>query len=71
MNVTRDTVVVEEVLKEGTQFKGIIEEKYGGSNQTFLKTLTGKTVAIEFDPNMTIGEYKLLIQDKEGIPPDQ
>jgi len=39
--------------------------------QCFLKTLTGKTITIEMDPNMTVLEYKQMVQDKEGIPVDQ
>lgn len=37
----------------------------------YVKTLTGKTVEIETTMQITIEEMKSLIQDKEGIPPDQ
>lgn len=37
----------------------------------FIKTLTGKTITIPFLENFTIGDIKLLVQEKEGIPPDQ
>ena len=40
------------------------------SGQLFVKTLTGKTVTIESDASDTIEYLKLLIQAKEGIPPD-
>jgi ubiquitin len=36
-----------------------------------MKTLTGKTVALQFDASTSVDELKQQIQDKEGIPPDQ
>jgi hypothetical protein len=41
------------------------------STRLFVKTLTGKTVELEVTPPTTIEDVKILVQNKEGIPPDQ
>jgi hypothetical protein len=39
--------------------------------QIFVKTLTGKTIALNADEETTVEELKDLIQETEGLEPDQ
>ena len=39
--------------------------------EIFVKTMHGKTVTLSVFSHFTIEHAKALIQDKEGIPPDQ
>jgi len=43
----------------------------GGSMQLFVKTLTGKKITIEVAPSYTIETVKTILEDRQGIPPDQ
>lgn len=39
--------------------------------QIFVKTLEGKTITLEVEPNDSIDAIKAKVQEKEGIPPER
>jgi ubiquitin len=39
--------------------------------QIFVKTLTGKTITLDVEPNDNIEVIKRKIQDKEGVPSNE
>ncbi|KAJ5075497.1 polyubiquitin-like [Anaeramoeba ignava] len=43
----------------------------GGNFQIFVKTLTGRTITLDVDPNDSIENIKSKIQEKEGISSEQ
>jgi hypothetical protein len=45
-------------------------EKANARNQIFVKTLTGRTITLDFDCWDTVHRLKLRIHDREGIPTD-
>lgn len=39
--------------------------------QIFVKSLTGKILTVNIEPEDSVSSLKQKIQDKEGVPPDQ
>eukprot|EP00607_Mallomonas_marina_P002834 CAMPEP_0182427732 /NCGR_PEP_ID=MMETSP1167-20130531/19035_1 /TAXON_ID=2988 /ORGANISM="Mallomonas Sp, Strain CCMP3275" /LENGTH=131 /DNA_ID=CAMNT_0024610173 /DNA_START=385 /DNA_END=780 /DNA_ORIENTATION=+ len=42
-----------------------------GGMQVFVKTLTGKTITVDCEPDESVESLKAKIQEKEGVAPDQ
>merc|ERR1719245_1759915 len=43
----------------------------GGAFEIMVKTLTGKSIPLIVKSGNTVSELKCMIQDSEGVPPDQ
>ncbi|CDW72317.1 UNKNOWN [Stylonychia lemnae] len=64
----------EKIMDEVTQemkLRKIPIVKSNGSMQIYAKTLTGKQLTLDCSPDETIEDIKNMINDIEGIPPDQ
>lgn len=55
--------------KSAARLKRIVAIR--GGMQLFVKTLSGKTISVDVEPDESIESLKSKIQEKEGIPPDQ
>ena len=62
-NLVSDDLLIN-TIKKGDLIKVYPRITY----QIFVKTLTGKTITVDVDPNDTIELLKILIRFKEGIP---
>ncbi|EDR03198.1 uncharacterized protein LACBIDRAFT_238699, partial [Laccaria bicolor S238N-H82] len=39
--------------------------------QVFIKNISGKSICFDVRPQNTVGQLKIMIQEREGISPDQ
>ena len=60
--------------RSGYAFKKLSNDRLlrlRGGMQVFVKTLSGKTISVECEPDESIESLKEKILAKEGVPPDQ
>ena len=58
----RDNCIILSNLTKNTVYNNV---------QVYVNTLTGKVMPFSVRLDMTLGDLKVLIQDRDGIPPDQ
>ena len=68
----KEKIILDDILiNYGIKKGDIIELENRNAFQFFLKTLTGKRITLEVEPNDTIEFFKCLIHLEEGIPKEQ
>jgi len=73
MLATPEKLIYTTTLKEGSvlQIRDINSASVSGSYHITVRTLTGKVLELHIPENTTGDKLREIIQDKEGIPPDQ
>ena len=69
MFIAREPIVIS--IPQNTAIQSTYSSSSYGSMQIFIKTLTGKHITLNVNPTDRIEDVKFMIQNKEGIPPDQ
>ena len=73
---SEDTIVSSQLYQDDRIIMAKIMKGENATNfvlpfELFVKTLTGKTLTVKVHPTMNVLQLKGLIQDSEGVPPDQ